>query len=86
MNGCRLKVACEDLGVDLKTLNRWKESPDDQRRGPLDAPANKLSLEEKGRIIEIATSCEYQDTSPWKIVASLADQGITKTERSKWCY
>ena len=74
-NGCRLKVACLDLDIDLKTLNRWQDSLDDQRRGPLSVPANKLSDEEKDQMIKTATSKEYQDLSPWQIVASLADQG-----------
>ena len=84
MNGCRLKVACKDLGIDLKTLNRWRESLEDQRRGPLCQPANKLSLAEKGRMIEIATSREYQDFSPWKIVASMADQGTYLASESSF--
>lgn len=64
-----------DLEIGLKTLLRWKESIEDQRRGPLTMPANKLTLEEKDKVIKVATSKEYQDLSPWQIVASLADQG-----------
>lgn len=74
-NGCRLKVICLDLGINLKTLNRWRLSSEDQRQGPLSAPANKLSDEEKNQMIQIATSKKYQDLSPWQIVARLADEG-----------
>lgn len=73
--GCPLKTVCQDLGIDLKTLHRWKDSIEDQRRGPLTAPANKLSDGEKDLMIKTATSKEYRDFSPWQIVASLADQG-----------
>lgn len=75
-NGCRLRIACVDLEIDLKTLNRWQESLYDQRRGPLSEPANKLSHEEKEEMLKIATSKIYQDLSPWQIVARLADLGI----------
>jgi hypothetical protein len=42
-NGCRLKSACGDLGIDFKTINRWKISIEDERRGPITTPANKLT-------------------------------------------
>ena len=74
-SGCRLKVVCLDLDIDLKTLHRWQQSLEDQRRGPLSEPANKLSTDEKEQIVKIATTKQYQDLSPWQIVASLADQG-----------
>lgn len=74
-NGCRLKVACSDLELDFKTLLRWQNSVEDRRQGPISEPKNKLSNEEKEKIIEVATSKEYQDDSPWSIVAKLADKG-----------
>lgn len=75
LNGCRLKVACSDLEIDFKTFNRWKRSPQDQRRGPNTAPGNKIDLATREKIISISTSKEYQDDSPWIIVAKLADTG-----------
>lgn len=83
-NGCRLKVACLDLDIDLKTLNRWRQSIEDQRRGPLAMPANKLSDDEKDQIIKIATAKEHQDLSPWQIVARLADQGTYVASESSF--
>ena len=74
-NDCRIKVACEDVGVDLKTHNRWKQGCDDKRHGPLAEPVNKLSQEVQAEIISISNSKEYVDLSPWKIVAKLADEG-----------
>ena len=74
-NGCRLKSACEDLGVDFKTINRWRVSIEDARRGPITAPGNKLTDAEKEAIIEVSTSSAYRDLSPWQIVARLADSG-----------
>lgn len=60
----------------MKTFSRWKENPDDKRRGPLTSPANKLTSEEVTEIIKISTSKEYVDLPPSQIVPSLADKGI----------
>ena len=73
--GCRLKVACSDLDIDFKSFCRWKQNLVDKRKGPLSAPKNKLSSEERKEVIKVATSHEYMDYSPWIIVAKLADQG-----------
>jgi len=74
-NSCRIKVACEDVGIDLKTHNRWKHDLIDKRNGPLTEPANKLSENVQNEIVAIANSKKYVDLSPWKIVAKLADDG-----------
>lgn len=60
----------------MKTFLRWKENPDDKRRGPLTSPANKLTSEEVMEIIKVSTSKEYVDLPPSQIVPSLADKGI----------
>lgn len=73
-NGCDLKVACSDCGIGYNTYKRWKESTTDQRKGPNTPPKNKLSPEERAKIIEISTLKIFQDLSPWVIVACLADQ------------
>jgi transposase InsO family protein len=72
--GCRKKIACNDLGIDFKTLNRWKEGIMDKRQGPLSEPVNKLSDVEKDQIVETANSKRFADLSPWQIVATLADE------------
>lgn len=74
-NGCRLKSACKDLGVDFKTINRWRVSIEDARHGPLTAPGNKLTDAERDAIIKVSTSSAFRDLSPWQIVARLADNG-----------
>ena len=71
---CRKKIACSDLGIDFKTLNRWKEGIMDKRQGPLSEPVNKLSDVEKDKIVETANSKKFADLSPWQIVATLADE------------
>lgn len=75
--GCRRAKACEAIGVSMRTLERWDKAPDtpDQRRGPKTVPANKLAPDERARLVGIATSAEFRDKPPSKIVPELADQG-----------
>lgn len=81
---CRIKVACADVGIDIKTLQRWRGSPEDKRKGPISTPANKLNDTVKKEILETATSKEFCDDSPWVIVAKLADQGIYLASESSF--
>jgi putative transposase len=74
-NKCRIKVACDDVGIDLKTHNRWLHDLEDKRKGPLTEPANKLSEETREEIISTANAEKYVDLSPWEIVPKLADEG-----------
>jgi len=81
---CRVKVACDDVGIDIKTLQRWKDCPVDKRKGPISSPKNKLSEEVKQEIIKTSTSKEFCDDSPWVIVAKLADQGTYLASESSF--
>ena len=75
--GCSKYLACEDLEIELRTVQRWLRSPQgDQRRGPLKAPSNKLSDVERMRVIEVSNSKDYQDLSPCQIVPMLASEGL----------
>ena len=76
-NGARRAAACAELGLDARTLERWRagKAYDDGRRGPLQAPKNKLTAAERARIIEVATNEEFRDLSPKQIVPRLADKG-----------
>lgn len=75
--GARLKFACELLGLDIRTLQRWKKesSLKDKRCGPMTAPANKLTDAERARIVEVVNSPEYRNQPPSQIVPNLADKG-----------
>lgn len=75
-NGSRHDMACNDVGIDIKTFKRWKVDLEDKRKGPLTVPANKLTIVEIQEIIQISTSAEYVDLPPSQIVPSLADKGI----------
>lgn len=69
--------ACEMLGVTEKTVQRWRLLPvmEDRRQGPHTVPANKLSNEEREKLIAVATSLEFRDVSPHQIIPRLADRG-----------
>lgn len=73
---CRKALACDDMGIDIKTYQRWYRSVKDKRKGPITPPANKLSEDEKAEIIKVSTSREFMDLSPRQIVPLLADRGI----------
>ena len=78
-SGARKEKACEELGVSLRTLQRWGKAGEvkaDQR--PLAdraAPRNKLSEAERARIVEVCNQPEHASLPPSQIVPKLADKG-----------
>lgn len=85
--GARLESACEELGIDARTIQRWEAAPDgeDARRGSGAQPANALSKAEEDEIISLLNSEEFVDLSPHQVVAKLADMNIYKaSERTMY--
>jgi len=76
--GAEQGEACEVLGVDPRTIQRWRSvgGGDDRRSGPKQPPGNKLKEVEYRRIRELVTSPEFRDLAPNQIVPRLADRGI----------
>ena len=75
--GARKHLAAEILGLSLRTVQRWENVGfTDQRKGSRACPANKLSKDEKSKIVEVLNSEEFEDKSPNQIVPTLADQGV----------
>ena len=77
-SGARLKKAAATIGISARTIIRWRQKGggQDQREGPLAAPANKLSEQERQQILDISNSAPFRDLSPKQIVPKLADQGV----------
>lgn len=75
--GARLAPACEVLGLDPRTVQRWKRRGvgEDGRAGPSTKPQNALTSAERTRILELVNSPPYRDKSPKQIVPLLADKG-----------
>ena len=73
--GARLWPACREVGLDPRTIQRWRKAGggDDGRHGPKTPPRNKLSDSERSEVLEVANSPEYRDQSPKQIVPKLAD-------------
>jgi transposase InsO family protein len=76
--GARQHKVCELLGLDARTLQRWRaqEIGEDGRAGPKEAPGNRLSPVERRRLLEVVNSPEFRDLSPKQIVPILAEQGV----------
>lgn len=78
-NGARLKPACDELNISIRTYERWtKEGEVKKDQRPLakrPTPKNKLTKEERDEIIITVNSPEYADLVPSQIVPKLADEG-----------
>lgn len=76
-SGARLEASADILDLSARTIIRWRKkgNDDDRRKGPSLPPSNKLSEEERIKIVDVANSASYRDLSPKQIVPKLADQG-----------
>lgn len=79
--GARLTAACELIGIDPRTLQRWAsrgglEHGDRRSEARRPVPAHKLSEEERARVLDVANRPEYADVPPARIVPMLADEGV----------
>jgi transposase InsO family protein len=81
-NGARLFMACKELGISIRTRQRWLRdasartvNEDGRKNAVREKPAGALSEEERRRILEVANSLEYASRPPAQIVADLADKG-----------
>ena len=77
--GARKERAAQELGLSIRTLQRWVEGDtvkEDQR--PLidrPAPNNKLSEAERRAILDVCNQPEYASLPPSQLVPRLADKG-----------
>jgi putative transposase len=74
--GARQALACEELGVSGRTLQRWQHQaadgrPDAQRP----APPNKLSEEERRAVLEVINRPDFASLTPHQIVPSWPMKG-----------
>ena len=77
--GISKQLFCAHLGISYRTFQRWSKSSgikDLRVQSKRIAPANKLSDDERNRILAIVNEAKYRDLSPCKIVPLLADEGI----------
>jgi putative transposase len=78
--GARKHVACRELGMTLRTWQRWMSEgavkADGRTTAQRPRPANALSEDERNAVLGVCNSAEYADLPPSQIVPRLADKGI----------
>lgn len=75
--GCGQAVACQELGLQQRTLQRWRLKPEDGRPGAVrPVPANKLSEPERQAVLAAAHRADCASLTPHQIVPKLADEGL----------
>jgi len=86
--GARLRRACEEACISLRTYKRWYKAgvvQADQR--PLcdrPVPANKLTSEEREMILTTCNLAEHANLPPSQIVPTLLDKGIYYASESSF--
>lgn len=88
-SGCRLEKACNELGVSVRTFQRWvvdgdAVSADRRTTTGRPAPRNRLSEAERQQILEVANSAEFASLPPSQIVPGLADRGVYLASESSF--
>jgi len=77
--GARKEKACEVLELSIRTVQRWIKpgvvSADQRPLAQRPAPKNKLSAEERARVLAVCNQPEYASLPPSQIVPRLADKG-----------
>ena len=77
--GARKFKACEELGITIRTLQRWTSAggvkADGRPTAVRPARAHKLSEAERAAILAVANSEAYKSLLPSQIVPTLADEG-----------
>lgn len=79
INGARKFKACGELGITIRTYQRWNENGHLVEDGRLHAvrpsPANKLTQEEREQVLAVTRQDKYKSLPPSQIVPALADEG-----------
>ena len=75
--GARQHKACEVVGITPRTLQNWRKRPGqgDLRQGPRQAPAHKMSPQERLAVLLELNKPEHSSLCPGQLVARLADEG-----------
>jgi len=79
--GCRLKPACSCAGIDLRTLQRWRQldgtvRSDGRPEAIHPRPSHALSDQEREEILKVVNQPRFAELPPSQIVPKLADEGI----------
>jgi len=84
--GARQALACRELGVSARTLQRWQHQAADGRpHAQRPAPPNKLSEEERCAVLAALNRPDLANLTPHQVVPKLADEGSYLASEST-CY
>jgi hypothetical protein len=88
-DGARLHLACEIVGIDVRTLQGWKAGEGlvdgDGRPGAVrPVPAHALSPAERAQVLSVANEPRFADVPPARIVPMLADEGVYAASESSF--
>ena len=80
--GCGVTKACQEVGIDRHTFRRWTADAindvvaDARPLATRPVPSNKLTEDERARVLEVCHEERFADAPPSQIVPTLADEGI----------
>jgi len=85
--GARLDKACEIVGIDVRTLQRWKAheglvAGDRRPEAVRPTPGHALSADERAALVRVANEPRFADVPPARIVPMLADEGVYMASES----
>lgn len=77
--GARKALACQEVGLTVRTVQRWVEGgglrADRRPEAERPEPTNKLTPQERARIVAVCNEPEFASLAPSQIVPKLADRG-----------
>jgi transposase InsO family protein len=86
--GARLARACDEAGIDVRTLQRWRRNgevgADRRPHAERPVPAHALSDAERAQILRIANEPRFAELPPARIVPMLADEGVYVASESSF--
>lgn len=78
--GARLRLACDEVGISLRTYKRWyrggKVTTDKRPEAIRPEPMNKLSEYEQQAILDVCNESRFASLPPTQIVPALLDDGL----------
>jgi transposase InsO family protein len=88
-DGARLERACAEVGITVRTLQRWEAGDGlvagDRRPSAVrHTPAHALTTEEKETLLRVANEARFADKPPARIVPALADEGVYLASESSF--
>jgi putative transposase len=79
ISGARREKACAAIHISIRTLQRWTKggqvSLDQRPVVKRNSPPNKLSEDERSKILDVCHQPEFAELPPSQIVPRLADEG-----------